>query len=197
MSSLDARLEELEKDLLSDPLGISVYHDLPFAIFLYSPIDEFTLRSGIRKLEARLNNAGKDVIVISFAKLLWKGIDDTRGMEYVVEAESEYGYKMAEKTVANLISSDKFRPLPDMLTERLQELDQRKSIVFLVRAGAMAPSTYRMSKLLDKMHGRTMVPLVLFYPGEREGEGELRFMGIQGREGISGYNYRVRIYDDQ
>jgi hypothetical protein len=197
MSSLDKRLEELEKDLLSDPLGISVYHDLPFAIFLYKPQDEFAIRGGLRKLEARLKNEGKDVIFISLAELLWQGIDETRGMEYIVEAEQKYGYKMAERTVANLISSKKFRPLPDMLTEHLQELDPRKTIVFLVRAGAMAPSTYRMSKLLDEMHGRIMIPLVLFYPGEREGEGELRFMGIEGREGISGYNYRVRIYDDQ
>lgn len=197
MSSLDKRLEKLEKDLLSEPLGISVYHDLPFAIFLYEPQDEFTLRGGLSKLEARLKNAGKEVQFISLAELLWQGIDETRGMEYILESERKYGYKKAEQTVANLISSGKFRPLPDMLTERLQDLDPRKAVVFLVRAGAMAPSTYRMSKLLDEMHGRTLVPLVLFYPGEREGEGELRFMGVEGREGISGYNYRVRIYDEQ
>lgn len=197
MSSLDRRLEELEKDLLSEPLGISVYHDLPFAIFLYEPQDEFALRGGLRKLEARLKNAGKEVFFISLAELLWQGIDETRGMEYILEAERKYGYKKAEQTVASLISSGKFRPLPDMLSERLQDLDPRKAVVLLVRAGAMAPSTYRMSKLLDEMHGRTNVPLLLFYPGDREGEGELRFMGVEGREGISGYNYRVRIYDDQ
>lgn len=51
-----------------------------------------------------------------------------------------------------------------------------------------------MSKLLDEMHRRTMVPMILFYPGAREGENELRFMDIQEIEGISGYNYRVKIY---
>lgn len=197
MASLDNRLEELEKDLLSDPLGISVYHDLPFALFLYRPREEFKLRSGLKKLEARLANAGKEVVTISLAELLWQGIDETRGMEYVVSAEKEYGFRMAEKTVSNLVSHPKFRPLPDMLTQRLENLDPSKVIVFLLRAGAMAPSIYRMSKLLDEMHGRTMVPLVLFYPGDRESEGELRFMSIPGKEGVSGYNYRVRIYEDQ
>jgi len=197
MASLDNRLEELEKDLISDPLGISVYHDLPFAIFLYEPQEEFKLRGALSKLEARLSNEGKEVVTISLADLLWQGIDETRGMEYIVSAEKEYGFKRAEETVSNLISHSKFRPLPDMLAERLEGLDPRKTIVFLVRAGSMAPSIYRMSKLLDEMHGRTMVPLVLFYPGDRESEGELRFMGIPGREGVSGYNYRVRMYEDQ
>ena len=81
-----------------------------------------------------------------------------------------------------------------MLTEQMQGLDPKRDIVFLTRAAALAPVIYRMSKLLDEMHRRTMVPIILFYPGEREGESELRFMGIQGREGISGYNYRVKIY---
>jgi len=35
MSSLPDRIEILGKDLLSNPLRISAYHDLPFAI-LYS-----------------------------------------------------------------------------------------------------------------------------------------------------------------
>jgi len=196
MPSLKARLEDLQRDLLSDPMRISVYHDFPFAIFLYDPQDEFALREELRRLEARLRNEGKEVVKVSLASLLWQGIDETRGMGYVIEAEKRYGYKKAEETVSNLLSLDKFRPLPDILNERLEGLDPKKHVVFLLRAGALAPAVYRMSKLLDQMHGRTMVPIVLFYPGERTGEGELRFMGIEGREGISGYNYRVRIYGE-
>ena len=46
-------------------------------------------------------------------------------------------------------------------------------MAFLVRAGAMAPDIYHMSRLLEEMQGRTRVTTVLFYPG-----------GIQGATGL-------------
>ena len=44
MSSLNNRIELLENDLKAIPPRISVYHDLPFAIFRYDPEEEWTLR---------------------------------------------------------------------------------------------------------------------------------------------------------
>ena len=44
MSSLKNRIELLENDLKADPPRISVYHDLPFAIFRYDPEEEWKLR---------------------------------------------------------------------------------------------------------------------------------------------------------
>jgi hypothetical protein len=61
-----------------------------------------------------------------------------------------------------------------------------------MRAGVMAPALYQMSKLLDEMHGRTLVPTILFYPGTLEGATGLRFMALKEREALG--NYRVKIY---
>jgi hypothetical protein len=82
--------------------------------------------------------------------------------------------------------------LPDALTERLRRLDPEKHIAFLMRASAMAPAIYHMSKLLDEMQGRTLVPTILFYPGTLEGTTGLRFMALKDREALG--NYRVKIY---
>ncbi|MBW2023700.1 MAG: DUF1788 domain-containing protein, partial [Deltaproteobacteria bacterium] len=76
----------------------------------------------------------------------------------------------------------------------MQGLDPDKDIVFLVRAGVLAPSIYRCSTLLDQMHGRTMVPILLFYPGSVEGGADLRFMNMEDRANLGAYNYRVKIY---
>jgi len=192
MISLQERLNMLQQDLLAEPIRISAYHDLPFTIFCYPPEDEYTLREEARRLATRLENDGKRITNISLAKLMWDGIEKTRGMEYVIKTEQRFGFNRAQTTVNNLLS--KLSPLPDMLAKKIEGLDPMKDVIFLTRAAALAPVIYRMSKLLDEMHRRTMVPIILFYPGEREGESELRFMGIQGREGISGYNYRVKIY---
>jgi len=85
-------------------------------------------------------------------------------------------------------------PLPDILEERIKNLNPAKDIVFLVRAGALAPSIYRCSALLDQMHRRTMVPIILFYPGTAEARTDLRFMNLPDRGHQSAYNYRVKIY---
>jgi len=192
MTSLRERIDVLEQDLASDPIRISAYHDLPFAIFRYEPEKEYELRKEASLLATRLENKGKKVVTISLAQLMWEGIEKTRRVSYVIQTEKRFGFNMAQTTVNNLLS--KLSPLPDMLAKRIEGLDQNKHIVFLTRAAALAPVIYRMSKLLDEMHRQTMVPIILFYPGDREGETELRFMGIEGREGISGYNYRVKIY---
>ncbi|MEQ8191974.1 MAG: BREX protein BrxB domain-containing protein [Candidatus Eremiobacterota bacterium] len=192
MKSLRDRLDILEEDLLNEHIRISAYHDLPFAIFCYDPEEEYRLRKEAVFLKTRIENKGKEVKIISIAGLMWEGIEKTRGINYVIDTEKKFGFKMAQTTVNNLLS--KLSPLHKIVLEKMKDLNEKKDIVFLIRSGALAPSIYRMSKLLDEMHGFTMVPVILFYPGKREGETDLRFMGIGGKEGSSCYNYRVKIY---
>jgi hypothetical protein len=56
----------------------------------------------------------------------------------------------------------------------------------------MAPGIFHMSMLLDKMHGKTRVATILFYPGSIEGTTGLRFMDLKDRDALG--NYRVKIY---
>src|SRR6266576_34786 len=64
MSSLRDSIALLESDLKAVPPRINVYHDLPFAIMRYDPIDEWELRREIRLLATRLEAAGKEVHVV-------------------------------------------------------------------------------------------------------------------------------------
>src|SRR5271165_6398376 len=87
MSSLKERIELLESDLKAVPPRISVYHDLPFAILRYDPNDEWELRREVKLLATRLEAAGKEVHQIPMSEFLWRAIDETEGMEEVVELE--------------------------------------------------------------------------------------------------------------
>ena len=194
MSSLHERIDILEKDLLAHPLRISAYHDLPFAICRYDPSAEFEARKQIRLFATRLQNASKRVHIISVARLLWTAIDDTEGIDAIAEEEQQFGFARAQETVSTLLSDDVFRPLPDAIARRLQSLDPTVDVVFLVRVAALAPAIYRSAKLLDAMHRRTLVPIILFYPGPLDGEHSLRFMGLPERDQTGAYNYRVKIY---
>jgi len=192
MISLKERIELLEGDLTATPMRISVYRDLPFAIMRYDPEEEWTVRRETKLLASRLQSAGKEVHLISLADLLWQAIDETEGMTAIVQLERERGFEVAQEQVSTYLSDEDWRPLPGMLADRLQRLDPRRHVAFLIRASAMAPAIYHMSKLLDEMQGRTEVPTILFYPGTIEGMTGLRFMGLKDREALG--NYRVKIY---
>jgi len=194
MSSLPDRIEILGKDLLSNPLRISAYHDLPFAILYYDPASEFEVRKQIRLFATRLQNAGKRVHVISIAGILWTAIRDTEGIEAIAEEEKQFGFARTQETVATLVSDDAFMPLPDQIEQRMQGMEPTVDVVFLDRIAALGPAIYRSAKLLDAMHGRTLVPIILFYPGTLDGESSLRFMDLSEREQTGAYNYRVKIY---
>ena len=192
MVSLKDRLALLESDLTSTPPRVSVYSDLPFAIMRYDPSDEWELRRQIGLLKARLRSAGREVVVISLADLLWQAIEDSEGLDTLYELERERGYEAAEEQVTNYLSDPDWRPLPALLSARIRDLDPDKHIVFLIRAAAMAPTIYPMSRFLEEMQGWTKVMTILFYPGTLEGTTGLRFMALQGRETRG--NYRVKIY---
>lgn len=193
MLSLKDRIDLLERDLKALPQRISVYNDLPFAILRYDPGDEWELRRQARLLATRLNDCGKEVHLISLAELLWEVIETSEGMDVVVELEKQRGFESAQEQITTYLSdAEDWQALPDVLTGRLRRLDPEKHIAFLLRASAMAPAIYHMSKLLDEMQGRTLVPTILFYPGTLEGTTGLRFMALKDREALG--NYRVKIY---
>jgi hypothetical protein len=203
MSSLKDSIAPLESDLKADPPRISVYHDLPFAIMRYNPTDEWELRREIKLLATRLEAVGKIVRMIQMSELLWAALekvsqkDDDEGFEAVVALEKDRGYVEAQQQVTTYLSSKVWVPLWDLLADRLASINPECinpecSVVFLTRVAAMSPGIFHMSMLLDKMHDRTKVPTILFYPGSIEGTTGLRFMELKDRDVLG--NYRVKIY---
>lgn len=198
MSSLKDSIALLESDLVAEPSRVSVYHDLPFAILRYDPKDEWALRWQVKLLTSRLGAYGKDVHVIPMSELLWGALemvhqkDDDEGLEAVIELERQRGFVEAQQQVTTYLSSKVWVPMWDMLAERLASINPENSVVFLTRVAVMSPGIFHMSMLLDKMHGKTKVNTVLFYPGSIEGTTGLRFMDLKDRDALG--NYRVKIY---
>jgi len=190
--SLKERIDLLENDLKADPPRISVYHDLPFAILRYDPQDEWILRREVRFLSTRLKSAGKEVVTISLAQLLWEIIESAEGVDAIVELERRQGFEKAQAQITTYLSDENWFLLPKHLADKMNAFDPRKTIVFLTRAASLSPAIYHLSKLLDEMQGQTQVPAILFYPGSLEGATGLRFMGMKDRDSLG--NYRVKIY---
>lgn len=175
--------------VLPDPRSkISAYHDMPYAIFLYPPEDEFTLRKEIALLKTRVEQAGKRVTVISLAECLWEGLNAEISLPEFVEAERSMGIDKAVETAHEIISVN--RPLTDLVAKRIpSDALPMKDVAFIVRAGALFP-IYRTSALLEKLQGKVIVPAILFYPGLLDGPAGLKFMGVLEAE----HNYRPKIF---
>jgi hypothetical protein len=193
-ASLKERIKTLEADLKASPMRHYIYNDLPFAIFCYPPRDEWAMRREIGLLTTRLEkDTDRKVALISLADLLWQSIDDSEGIEAIVALERQSGFEAAQLQVQDYLSDPDWRPLPDLLAQRLAALDPNRHIAFILRAGSLAPNLYRVSKLLDEMKGRTQVPCVLFMPATTEGSASLRFMGIAANEGRGSYHTKVYV----
>jgi hypothetical protein len=129
---------------------------------------------------------------MAMSEFLWNAVGESEGMEEVVNLERSRGYLAAQDQVTTYLSDQDWRPLAALLATRLRTLSATSDVVFLTRAGSMAPGIYHMSKLLDQMQGKASVTTILFYPGSIEGTTGLRFMALKDRDALG--NYRVKIY---
>jgi hypothetical protein len=168
---------------------LSAYHDMPYAIFRYSPEVEFDLRAEIDLLATRLENAGKRVTRISLAECLSAAIEhEGITIADLLENEKSTGVDTMVDTFHGILESS--CPLVDLVAERLPaDQSPLKDIVLLTRTGALFP-VYRSHALLEQLKGRLNVPAVLFYPGNLDGPTGLSFMGALDPDP----NYRPRIF---
>lgn len=174
-------------------VGLSTYTDMPFGIFLYPPEDEWELRSELRNLTIRLGNAGKTVQRLSMAVLLEQAIEGAGlSMEEIAEAEVSLGVQMVRDTLRDLLSGKAAGsvPLDELVAQAVDTAKPSSShIVFLERVGVLF-DLHRPSALLENLRNRVLHPIVLFYPGQRDGPAGLRFMD----EAEADHNYRPKLF---
>lgn len=196
MLSLKERIELLENDLKMSPPAFTMSSDLPFAIFRYDPTHpeegEWRVRREIQHLSVRVENTtGRKVTLFSLATLFWQAIQESEGIEAIIELERERGFEAAQEQVNIYLSDPDWRPLPNLLREATAHMDPEKEFVFFTRCSVFAPSMYRVSSLLEQLMGKMKVPAVLFYPGSWRGS--LNYMSMKSDEEPLG-SYRVKIY---
>jgi hypothetical protein len=194
----------LRRDLIQeDGPRISTMRNYRFAIVQYVPEKEFDLRVEVRKLSTELIANGWIVFSISLQKLLLDRVR-AQGDEWVrrvIDMERKTASAAPDRGLNYL--KNKLTPLiegPDGIAadcsrviceyaDRNPELVDR-TLALVGRAGAIYPF-FRTSALLRHLDGRTRnVPVVLLYPGKRQGATGLSFMGMLNSDN----DYRPRIY---
>jgi hypothetical protein len=199
-----AAFRALRNDLIhADGPRISTMRNYRFAILLYDPANEFLVRREAAELEHELRSCGWLVRPISLQKLL---VARARAcgpawIERVIEMERRMAAAAPERGIGYLqsklgpliegkdgLAADCGRMIDDALRERPDAVD--RTLALIGRSGAVYPF-FRSSALLRQLDGRTHnVPVVLLYPGKRQGPTSLSFMGMLQPDA----DYRPRIY---
>ena len=191
MSDVEHRIKQVLEPVLELPdprTRIGSYHDMPYAIFRYDPEEEFELRKQVTLLETRLSQKGKRVKRISLAECLDEAMRSQKSLTEWFDVEREQGTETTVQTVHAVLSE--YSPLVDLVAARMpDDPDPLRDVVFFTRAGSLFP-VYRCHTLLEQMHGRLIVPAVLFYPGTLDGAVGLKFMGVVDADP----NYRPKIF---
>ena len=195
----------LRRDLIDPEDGpqISTMRNYRFAIVQYDPKDEFPMRAEVQKLIAELVTKGWYVLSIDLQKLLLERLraqgDDwlSRVIDMekrTAERELDRGLNYLKSKLMPLVEGPKGlagdckRLIQNFVAEHPDEAD--RTLVLIGRAGGLYPNV-RSSALLRHLDGQTgNVPVVLLYPGSKQGPTSLSFMGLLAPDS----DYRPRIY---
>ncbi len=201
---LEESFAALRKDLIhEDGPQISTMRNYRFAIVQYDPSEEFKLRTEVQRLTSDLMASGWMVHSLNLQKLMFDRIR-AQGSDWaprviemerrMAELEPSRGLNYLKSKITPLIegpegiAADCSRKICAYADEHPDAAD--RTLALIARAGALYPF-YRSSALLRHLDGRTRnVPVVLLYPGKRQGSTGLSFMGILNADS----DYRPRIY---
>lgn len=194
----------LRNDLLAEGgPRISTMRNYRFAILVYDPKQELNLRQQIRSLSDDLHRQGWHVLAISLYRLLLNRLraEEPRVLESIAQLERRLYARDPTRALNHLkeklaryvespegMSADVIAEIEQFATQYPDEAN--RTLIFLTRAGSLYPF-FRSSALLKHLDGKTQnLPVVLLYPGQRQGETGLSFMGKLN----SDRDYRPRIY---
>ena len=203
--SLEKRLSVLKRDLLNTAgPSISTNRNYPFALFQYSPNEEFKMRDELINLLDSLRAQGWTILNVDLFTALIEYLEEQEEGE-LVEAlikEEKLQFKANKqdaKFPLNVLqnSLDTYfkdqNEFPKEVIDRILRItensDENKTVVFLSRIGALYPF-YRTSSLLRYIDKGIKVPTIVLYPGERLEKYYLSFMGEMDAD----RDYRPRIY---
>lgn len=195
----------LRRDLIDPEDGprISTMRNYRFAIVQYSPEHEYAMRAEVQRLVSELEAKGWFVLTIDLQKLLLDRIrsqpDDWA--EKVIAMETRMAERQLDRGLNYLkskllplvegpegLAGDCRRLIQDFIEKHPDKADQ--TLVLIGRAGGLFPF-FRSSALLRHLDGQTgNVPVVLLYPGTKQGPTSLSFMGVLSPDS----DYRPRIY---
>ena len=177
--SLDERLNQIEAKISEKSFreNKGLGNEVGYYIFDYNPREEINVRNHIQYLKDRINNGNKDFNIMEFYlfHLMIEVLEEEGYLDAFFDLEKENGFfEMADNLVETL-GLDETNEL-NVIISKILENDLTDSVVFLTGVGKCHP-IIASHNILNNLHQvLDTVPVVLFYPGEYNGQ-DLKLFG--------------------
>jgi hypothetical protein len=170
MADIKQELDKI-KGRISDPNFLAnkgLSNEVGIHVFKYTPQNELIVRDYIERL---VNTPSDDYRVIEqdLYKIFLEILEEEEVVDAIPALEEEEGIASLLETLQNIAS-------PEVYISKMQyEPHQRGDVLFLTGVGKVYPFM-RSHKMLDKMQQAfSDIPVVLFYPGEYNGQSLILF----------------------
>ena len=157
----------------------------PVYYLVFHPSDILEVKRSMPAWRARLRNDGWNVSEFSMAEAVL-GVSKqakTRKIWLKADAAAPLSWKRTNDTIANALSEDQLAGMLRKALDAAAEGD--RSIVLVTDLEAIHPYI-RIGTIEGLLYGHFKAPTIIFYPGERVGKTQLRFLGFYPEDG----NYR-------
>jgi hypothetical protein len=184
MSSLNENFEELIERVRS---GREISHASyePIYYLIFHPKQILEVKRRMPAWTAKLRNDSWNVHIFSIAEEVLNIIHNAPLMKIWLEADKKnpLAWNKINQSLANVITNGS---LKNRLDEKLESLKDKKNAILLVTDLEGLHPYIRIGAIESQLYGKFYVPTVFFYPGERTGKTNLKFLGFYPEDG----NYR-------
>jgi CHAD domain-containing protein len=185
MPSLDETFSTL-RNRLKEGAGLRETGDDPVYYLIFEPERMLEVKRSLKKWRSRLELDGWNVHTLSMAKAVRDALQNHPLREWWLEADQDdpFDFEQINDTLSEALGS---RKTLDQRILDLQEAlgDVQDALLLITDLEAIHPYT-RIGAIESRLQGQFDVPTVIFYPGDRNGEYTLSFLGIYPEDG----NYR-------
>ena len=184
MPSLDDTFAALT-GYLRQPDSLNPAKSDPFLYFVHDPNETLTVKQKLGVWCPALRNDGWVVEQVSLSELLWQIVEGSGRWDEWLELEPEADPESMNEAIRDVLRID------NCLVEALAKYvsKEREHTLVLVTDTAALHPYFRARSLEGGLHDRVKVPTVIFYPGWREGQYGLHFLGFYEFDG----NYRATL----
>ncbi len=184
MSSLNADFKELlERIRHGREFGHASFEPIYYLIF--SPSRILDVKRQMSAWKSKLKNDGWSVHIFSISENVEDILTHSplRNLWLKADGQSPTNWEKTNQVVANALTNGS---LQSRIEIKLKELEtQDKAILLVTDLEALHPYL-RIGVIEGHLQGKFDVPTVFFYPGERVGKTQLKFLGFYHADG----NYR-------
>ena len=169
LKDLDILEERIKKPEFRSNKGLG--NEVGYYIFHYDPKEEIAVRKSIKSLQEKINKGNFDftLIVFDLYEILINLLKEKGFLEKCFKMEKEKGFKTLAKELNKFLRIDSEQK-DSPIIKYIRDNTPSNSVVFINGVGKCYPVIFS-HDVLNNFHAvMDTVPVIMFYPGEYNGQ---------------------------